>query len=131
MFRPKMKSLQDRWLSPTHAPHRARDLTPLSWNCVDCGINTAPSLLARAELLLAFAILGTAEQTVTEDQVMEVYTLHDDVWAATGLPGWGGCLCVECAEKRLGRHLVPPDFDPDHPLNDLPATPLLRARRGR
>jgi hypothetical protein len=43
----------------------------------------------------------------------------------------GGCLCIGCLEKRLGRRLKPKDFPRDHPLNDVrvPGTERLRRRR--
>src|SRR6516165_8084405 len=38
---------------------------------------------------------------MTHDQ--EVYIVTKEVWQATGLEGWGGCLCTGCLEKRIGR----------------------------
>jgi hypothetical protein len=51
--------------------------------------------------------------------------------AAAGMEPMGGCLYIDCLEKRLGRHLRPKDFQRGHPLNCLPGTPLLLKRRGR
>jgi hypothetical protein len=43
----------------------------------------------------------------------------------------GGCLCIGCLEKRIGRRPKPKDFDPDHPFNEMPTTPRLLDRRGQ
>jgi hypothetical protein len=44
---------------------------------------------------------------------------------------FGGCLCVGCLEKRLGRKLKPKDFEHDHSFNlpGVPATARLKLRR--
>jgi hypothetical protein len=124
--------LQDRWTVLSHDPQgtSAKGLCPETWLCVDCGVNTAPGLLTRKEVDLAIAIDGEAKQHMTDGQ--EVYTVEKDVWRATGLDGMGGCLCIGCLEKRIGRRLRPKDFLPDHPFNspDFPATRRLRKRRG-
>ena len=44
---------------------------------------------------------------------------------------WGGCLCVGCLEKRLGRRLKPKDFERDDPFNQLPGSARLMKRMGR
>jgi hypothetical protein len=49
--------------------------------------------------------------------------------SATSLAG-GGCLCIGCLEKRIGRRMTPADF-PDHPFKALPGTPRLLERQGR
>lgn len=66
--------------------------------CVDCGVDTNPTdgLELRSEF----------------------YMVHDEVWAAAGMEPNGGCLCVGCLEKRLGRKLWAGDFR-DVPINDL------------
>ena len=64
--------------------------------CVDCGTDTNP----------------------TNGQRSEFYMVHDEVWAAAGIEPNGGCLCVGCLEKRLGRKLWSGDFR-DVPINDL------------
>jgi hypothetical protein len=104
-------------------------VVPESWLCVDCGVNTAPGMSTRKEMDAAFIIGGHVEQTLTWDQ--EVYTVTDEVWRATGLAGWGGCLCIGCLEKRIGRRLKPKDFL-DHPFNKpgFPASRRLQKRRG-
>jgi hypothetical protein len=125
--------LQDRWTVLSHDPHGEsfKGRTAESWLCVDCGVNTAPGFSNRKDLELAFALYGEAEQQITSES--EVYTVTDEVWRATGLEGWGGCLCVGCFEKRIGRRLRPKDFLAGHEFNspDIPATRRLRKRRGR
>ena len=88
-------------------------------------------MITRKEIELAILLYGEAEQHMTDDQ--EVYTVTKEVWQATGLDDMGGCLCIGCLEKRIGRRLKPKDFPPDHPFNapDFPATQRLRKRRGR
>jgi hypothetical protein len=114
-------------------------IIPETWYCVDCGCNTAPGLLNRADMEAAIEAAkakgewggeGQAiEQTVTSDS--ELYTVREKVWQAAGLEENGGCLCVGCLEKRLGRQLRPKDFQRGHPFNNpkLPATERLRKRR--
>jgi hypothetical protein len=104
--------------------------------CIDCGFNTAPGFITRAEMEVAFhrgdGDEGKGvEQSITEDS--EVYIVRNHVWAAAGMEPYGGCLCIGCLEKRLGRRLKPNDFQRDHAFNDhrLPCTPRLRDRRGR
>jgi hypothetical protein len=40
----------------------------------------------------------------------EMYMLKDEVWTLTELGHWDGVLCVECAERRLGRALTRDDY---------------------
>jgi hypothetical protein len=42
---------------------------------------------------------------------------------------WGGCLCIGCLEKRLGRKLKPKDFLRVHELNTMPGSARLMKRR--
>jgi hypothetical protein len=108
----------------------ARGVTPESWLCLDCGTNTAPGMPTRKQVDIAMLIHGSAPCTITPDS--EVYTVTQEVWGATGLEDMGGCLCIGCPEKRIGRRLKPIDFIPDHPFNepDFPASKRLRKRRG-
>jgi hypothetical protein len=128
---PASNALQDRWTVLSHDPGRksAKGRCPESWLCVDCGVNTAPGFPNRKETDLALALRGEAECAYTADS--EVYTVTQEVWRATGLEDMGGCLCIECLEKRIGRRLKPKDFPPDHPFNwpHFPATRRLRKRR--
>src|SRR5215831_16015926 len=41
----------------------------------------------------------------------------------------GGCVCIGCLEKRLGRKLTPKDFPRRHPFNSLPGTERLIERQ--
>ena len=107
-----------------------------SFCCIDCGYNTAPGSLTRAE----------AEQEVARqikrgkrkwsfpcrhNSRSETYIVHDHVWKAAGVEPWGGVLCIGCLEKRIGRELTSIDFDADHPFMWLPDTPRLLQRQGR
>ena len=67
--------------------------TPESWCCVDCG--TATTNLAGKD---------------TPVYRPEAYMVRNTVWKAAGMEPMGGCLCVVCLEKRLGRRLRPKDF---------------------
>ena len=72
-----------------------------STRCVVCGVETQPN---KPE--------GNYEQ----------YIVTDEIWRAAGMPpgqidpktwvlkGGGGCLCVGCLERRLGRQLTNADF---------------------
>jgi hypothetical protein len=114
-----------------------RGLTSESHLCVDCGFNTAPGLLNRAEAeayVRELGILwdkGGASIPGTIDANSEVYMVRESVWKKTGLEGYGGCLCIGCLEKRIGRRLKPKDFNRDHSFHSLPGTPRLRNRRDR
>jgi hypothetical protein len=82
-----------------------------SWACVDCGVNTAPGIANRTQMETAFSVLSLCnESKATIDDWSEVYTVKPAVWKATGLEGYGGCLCIGCLERRIGRTLVPKDF---------------------
>jgi hypothetical protein len=104
---------------------------PESWVCIDCGVNTAPGILGRDDLLQAIAKTKGAKfiRQVVDDK-SEVYTVTTSVWKRARVEGWGGCLCVGCLEKRIGRKLKPKDFQPDHPFYDFPGTKRLIERRG-
>jgi hypothetical protein len=119
----------------------ADDLTgiiPESWHCIDCGFDTAPGCLNRIEMERAIAaakIAGTWPDegiTQTVNSRSEIYHVRAKVWQAAGMEPWGGCLCVGCIERRLGRTLRPKDFQRGHALNDfqMPATERLLKRRG-
>jgi hypothetical protein len=107
---------------------------PESWHCVDCGVNTAPGCSTRGEVELAYATAimrgEKCRDTVTFDSHTEIYSVRDKIWEKSGMGPWGGCLCVGCLEKRLGRRLRPKDFEPGHPFNTIPGTPRLMERRG-
>jgi hypothetical protein len=112
---------------------------PESWHCVDCGMNTAPGMLGRADMEKAAEALGDKwltdeagiDQTWTADT--ELFTVREAVWKAAGMAPMGGCLCIRCLEKRLGRKLRPKDFQRGHPFNNprMPGTALRAARLTR
>ena len=106
-----------------------KGLVPESWLCADCGVNTAPGCLTRKEAEIVLARHGSFDIAITAET--EVYTVTTEVWLASGLEYWSGCLCVRCLEKRIGRRLKPEDFVADDALNlpHLPATRRLRKRR--
>src|SRR5262245_55604388 len=110
-------------------------LTPESWCCVDCGVNTAPGMANRAMMEQAVQELGDkwgngggVPQSFDTDS--EVYCVRNAVWKAAGIAPYGGCLCIRCLEKRLGRQLRPKDFLRDHIFNSprIPGTALRAAR---
>jgi hypothetical protein len=107
---------------------------PESWLCVDCGVNTAPGILNRADTEQAFksnllSASGKISAPMRVDEWSEVYMVRPKVWERAGMADFGGCLCIGCLEKRLGRVLVPKDFDRKHPFRDVPGTLRLAARR--
>jgi hypothetical protein len=104
-------------------------IIPESWHCIDCGANTAPGLLNRAQAEKAFSAQSDCRIEQTIDDTSEIYCVRREVWANTGLDCYGGCLCIGCLESRLGRKLEPKDFEPDHRLNWLPGTERLMNRR--
>jgi hypothetical protein len=115
-----------------------RGWVPESWCCVDCGVNTAPGLLKRAETEKAIEAAKAAgtwqmDQGIprTIDDQSEVYRVRDHLWKKAGMEPMGGCLCVGCFEKRLGRRLKPKDFvrDDAHNDPDIPGTARLVKRR--
>jgi hypothetical protein len=113
---------------------------PESWACVDCGINTSPGMLNRADAEKALALdkakaaLEGREASIDSvwDDTTEVYCVKRAVWESTGVGEYGGCLCIGCLEKRIGRRLKPEDFVRGHGLNlpGLPRTPRLKSRMG-
>src|SRR6516164_5932789 len=77
--------------------------------CIDCGYNTNPGAPPRelAEFLMNRD--GEVPMTLTPDS--EIYAVKNRLWKAAGMEPWGGCLCVGCLERRIGRRLRPKDFD--------------------
>ena len=114
--------------------------TPESWACIDCGINTAPGYPTRVEMERLYKTAVTMKKlsgeappvaTLKFDDRCEVYIVRDSVWKAARLAPMGGCICIGCLEKRLGRRLNPKDFPRRHPFNSLPGTERLIERRER
>jgi hypothetical protein len=109
-------------------------LFPESWLCVDCGMNTAPGMLGRAEMEAAFAAAEASGKDgikQTFDDRTEVYTVREAIWKACGMEPDGGCLCIGCLERRIGRALRPKDFRRNHPFNTMPGTERLLKRQKR
>jgi hypothetical protein len=105
-----------------------RGLVPESWDCIDCGVNTAPGCSTRAEVEQAFAANTEGVRQTFNDQT-EVYTVKPAVWKEAGMGDFDGCLCIGCLEKRIARTLTPKDFDREHPFHLLPGTKRLLERR--
>jgi hypothetical protein len=115
-----------------------KGVTPESWACIDCGINTAPGHPTRVELERLYKTSVAIEKlsgeapplaTLTFNDRCEVYTVRNSVWKAAGMEPFGGCLCIGCLENRLGRRLTSKDFPHRHPFNSLPGTERLIERR--
>jgi hypothetical protein len=106
---------------------------PVNWRCVDCGVNTAPGRSTRAQIYKPIVVEGKEVVEQTLDTSSEVYTVRDAIWAKAGMKPFGGCLCIDCLEARLGRKLESKDFLCGHEFNDpsLPGTIRLLERRGR
>jgi hypothetical protein len=99
-------------------------------NCIDCGVNTNPGAPPRE--LLEFLMERDGHAQIGYNEESEVYIVRNKIWKAAGMEGYGGCLCIGCLEKRIGRRLRPKDFPADHPFNnpEWPCTDRLRDRRG-
>jgi hypothetical protein len=98
--------------------------------CIDCGFNTAPGNPTRVEVELAF-MDGQDGIPFHYSSGCEIYMVKDKIWRAAGMEPYGGCLCIGCLEKRIGRRLRPKDFDRNHAFNQLPGTERLLKRRGQ
>jgi hypothetical protein len=113
-----------------------KGLVPESWCCIDCGMNTAPGFTNRVDGEAAIKALGSVwkyDLGGIKEQVgfdAEVYMVRVAVWKKAGMADFGGCLCIGCLERRIGRKLKPKDFLRNHSLNWLPGTPRLLDRRG-
>ena len=107
---------------------RATVPTPETWNCVVCGVDTAPGYPGRAKMMRNFKRYGFSKSIV--DLRSEIYTVHNAVWKRARMKPDGGCLCIGCLEKRLGRRLRPTDFVFYHVFNEMPGTWRLLQRRG-
>jgi hypothetical protein len=121
--------------TPRHTTTVLKGVTPESWHCIDCGFNTSPGSHGRAESEEIIKKLGSlwehnlAGIPTSYDERSEVYMVRAAVWKMAGVEEMGGCLCIGCLEKRIGRRLKPKDFN-NHPFNRLPGTPRLLGRRG-
>ncbi len=106
---------------------------PLDWHCVDCGFDTGPGCSTLHDVYAAQQ--AGDEKNFGSIQFVpgrtEIYTVVQEVWDASGVDGEGGCLCIGCLEKRLGRRLTPDDFDPESFAQIPPhlCSPRLAERR--
>jgi hypothetical protein len=103
---------------------------PKSWDCIDCGMNTAPGMMGREDMEIAMnRHLVDRGVKVEINNRSEVYQVKSKLWKAAGSPE--GCLCIGCLETRLGRTLNRTDFDPNHAFNQnqIPGTERLMSRR--
>jgi hypothetical protein len=109
---------------------KLRGVYPETHRCADCGFDTAPGRPDRALAEVLLNLQGSSPMTLTWYD--EMYMVRDTVWKAAGMEPWGGCLCVGCLEKRIGRKLGPKDFT-KHEFNspDIPASMRLCDRQGR
>jgi hypothetical protein len=96
------------------------------WLCIDCGVNTAPGFPDGRTTLQEVEATGGSTITVGADS--EVYMVREAVWKKAGMEPFGGCLCIGCLERRLGRKLKPKDFS-DHVFNGFPGSKRLLKRR--
>jgi hypothetical protein len=104
---------------------------PDTWNCIDCGENTAPGMSGANDVLEALNAGRGIKQKV--DKRSEIYTASESVWRAARMGDHDGCLCVGCLENRLGRMLNREDFIPWHVFNGphYPRTKRLKDRLER
>ena len=60
---------QDRWTVLHHDPKRTslKGITPESWLCVDCGVNTSPGSPNRKEAELEFVLHGESHFTLSDE----------------------------------------------------------------
>ena len=112
-------------MTPEQREH-AKAVITKSWLCVDCGVNTAPGVPDGEEALRQLEAAGSYPARVNNRS--EIYMVRDKVWKKAGLEPFGGCLCIGCLERRLGRRLKPKDFIP-HSFNGMPRTERLLKRR--
>jgi hypothetical protein len=97
--------------------------------CVDCGVDTQPGAPNRLETIRQINENGTSPMTITRE--WEMYIGRDKIWKEAGMEPSGGCLCIGCLEKRLGRRLRPKDFLRNHSFLTLPGTDRMLSRQGR
>jgi len=69
-------------------------------------LSDAAEAIQKAQSGLRFYCLGCNEDTSGG----EYYMVRDEVWAASGLGGHDGMLCLACLEMRIERPLRPDDF---------------------
>jgi hypothetical protein len=104
--------------------------------CVDCGVNTHPGNPTKQEtaedIWKAWQEGREWKSEITFGPDCEVYTVRDKIWKKAGMEPCGGCLCIGCLEKRIGRRLRPKDFLRNHVFNThMPGTERLLRRQRR
>ena len=103
---PKATEMTDK---PTgYETQRFEGAVPESWCCIDCGMNTAPGMLNRADIEKAAKALGEKWRagegiTQTLDADTEIFSVRDAVWHAAGMVPMGGCLCIRCLRNSDDR----------------------------
>jgi hypothetical protein len=112
-------------MTPEEREH-AKAVITKNWLCVDCGVNTAPGIPDGEETLRQLEATGSCPATINDRS--EVYMVRKQVWEKAGIEPFGGCLCIGCLERRLGRRLKPKDFA-RHVFNGLPGSARLLQRR--
>lgn len=103
---------------------------PASWNCADCGKNTAPGCLNAVDLVLSGARYSSDFEVVFSTET-ELFQLRDAVWRSAAPEDARLVLCIGCVEKRLGRKLKPKDFQRNSGFENVPGSARLLSRRGR
>ena len=99
---------------------------PESWECEDCGMDTAPGFMNAKQVLDAF--VRGKDASMRPNKNCEVYQLKHALWKTVTNGHARAVLCIGCVEQRLGRKLRPKDFQ-DNALKLLPCTERLLARR--
>jgi len=117
--------------SERRLPRSGKGSMPEHSLCIDCGFDTQPGALTRVQVDTLIAAGAEDLGVLNYDHNTETYYVRDHIWKAAGMEPFGGCLCIGCLEKRIGRRLKPKDFQRDHPFNTLPGSPRLLSRRGR
>jgi hypothetical protein len=103
--------------------HDLRGKIPEIWACIDCGVNTHPGSLNREQMEQAFVRdFGDEGVTITFDEFTEVYMVKPKIWEAAGMEPMGGCLCIACLERRIGRTLTARDFVRNDRFSSVPGT---------
>lgn len=103
---------------------------PVSWNCADCSIDTAPGCPNAVDLIEA-GVRHADDLVLVFNENTELFQLRQAVWLAAVKDDLRIVLCIGCVEKRLGRKLRPKDFDRKSPFRLVPGTARLNSRRGR
>jgi len=111
--------VKDLYLEEWVSPHDWKSLEELEEHltgripehhlCVDCGVNTHPGAPTKKEVAEGTWEAWQAGETWTGvlhfGDDTEVYMVRESVWGKAGMEPYGGCLCIGCLERRLGRKL--------------------------